>query len=158
MGGVSTPPMVRARLRACVQLCTSMHANSERGVPVFFPFLHTSIQEKKLVCIGMAVKAVIFDAWSLVLKNNLSSAFINFESSRGLPKNFLNEMLRKSGCSMNLLYRGKINASDAQSRLEQEVASRGYKLSQNLDLVNFLTSIRSEIRVNGDVRDALQCE
>jgi hypothetical protein len=147
-------------MRMPLQLNLRSPGREERGGLFFFYATHINRTSRNLrvrTRLGMAVKAVIFDAWGLVLKNNLKKSFIQFESSRGLPSNFLNESIRKSGSSMNLLYSGKINETDAQSRLEQEIASRGLKLSQNIDLIPFLKSIRSEIRVNGDVRDALQC-
>jgi hypothetical protein len=106
----------------------------------------------------MAIKAVVFDAWGLVLKSNLASSFLQFEKAKGLPANFLRELGGKSGSSINLLYAGKIQVPEAHSRLEKEIISKGFKLSQDLDFTNFLNDFRSQIRVNGDVRDALQCE
>ena len=106
----------------------------------------------------MAIRAVIFDAWGLVLKNNLNEKFLQFEKSKNLPSNFLSDLLGKAGSSMNLLYSGKIKLAEAQTLLEQEVSSRGLTVDPNLGFVSFLTDFRSQLRVNGDVRDALQCK
>ncbi len=106
----------------------------------------------------MALKAVVFDAWGLVLKSNLALSLSQFEKAKGLPVNFLRELGGKSGSSLNLLYAGKIQVPEAHSRLEKEISASGFKLSQNFDFTNFLKDFSSQIRVNGDVRDALQCE
>lgn len=105
------------------------------------------------------IKGVAFGCWDLVVKPLWAQHEQDWEMKKGIPAGTFRQLARKPGGTMRNMFDGHVGIQEGLPSLLKELSAEGIDVSSLME-EDVMTQVRNLVgsgRVNGDVRDALQC-
>ena len=109
--------------------------------------------------IAHAFKGVVFGHWGVVATPQWSQHEEEWEAKNNIPVGTFRRLAGKQEGAMCDMLDGTIGTTEGGARLHSELSAEGIDLRalSNIDLTAQIRHLFQTARVNGDLRDALQC-